>query len=125
MKITGSMILIFTLLLNVFYTNSRYNILDYLNYKNQKTTIYNKKKEKFEKKSTKFIIVPIQSTFLNTLFYLPLTIILMLFIQRWIIHNIKQTLITINIMVNYIICRYLIKQSSCTHYFCLLNRSEL
>lgn len=49
MKITGSMILIFTLLLNVFYTNSRYNILDYLNYKNQNTTIYNKKKEKFEK----------------------------------------------------------------------------
>ncbi|MDO5813203.1 MAG: LTA synthase family protein [Bacillota bacterium] len=54
MKITGSVILIFSLLLNVFYTNSRYNILDYLNYKNQKTTIYNKKKVK-TKKSTEYI----------------------------------------------------------------------
>ena len=40
-----------TLLLNVFYTNSRYDIINYLNYKNQKTTIYNKKKAKTKKTS--------------------------------------------------------------------------
>ena len=28
-------------------------------------------------------------------------------------------------MVNHIVCRYLIKEPSCTHYFCLLNRSKL
>lgn len=43
-----------TLLLNVFYTNSRYDIINYLDYKNQKTTIYNKKKAK-TKKSSEYI----------------------------------------------------------------------
>lgn len=51
LKLSGSIFVIFTLLLNVFYTNSRYDIIDYLNYKNQKTTIYNKKKVKTKKNS--------------------------------------------------------------------------
>ena len=28
-------------------------------------------------------------------------------------------------MVNHIVCRYLIKEPSCTHYFCLFNWSKL
>ena len=28
-------------------------------------------------------------------------------------------------MINYIVCRNLIKELSCTHYFCLFNRSKL
>lgn len=51
LKLSGSIFVIFTLLLNVFYTNSRYDIINYLNYKNQKTTIYNKKKVKAKKTS--------------------------------------------------------------------------
>lgn len=50
MKITGSIFIIFTLILNIFYINNRYDIIDYLSYKNQKTTIYNKKRIK--KKNT-------------------------------------------------------------------------
>ena len=46
LKITCSIFVVSTLLLNVFYTNSRYDIINYLDYKNQKTTIYNKKKAK-------------------------------------------------------------------------------
>lgn len=51
LKITCSIFVVSTLLLNVFYTNSRYDIINYLNYKNQKTTIYNKKKAKTKKMS--------------------------------------------------------------------------
>lgn len=51
LKITCSIFVVSTLLLNVFYTNSRYDIINYLNYKNQKTTIYNKKKVKTKKMS--------------------------------------------------------------------------
>lgn len=49
LKISCSIFVVSTLLLNVFYTNSRYDIINYLNYKNQKTTIYNKKKAKTKK----------------------------------------------------------------------------
>ena len=54
LKITCSIFVVSTLLLNVFYTNSRYDIINYLDYKNQKTTIYNKKKAK-TKKSSEYI----------------------------------------------------------------------
>lgn len=54
LKLCGSFFVISTLLLNVLYTNSHYDIIDYLNYKNQKTTIYNKKKVK-TKKSSEYI----------------------------------------------------------------------
>ena len=36
LKITCSIFVVSTLLLNVFYTNSRYDIINYLDYKNQK-----------------------------------------------------------------------------------------
>lgn len=54
LKLCGSFFVVSTLLLNVFYTNSHYGIIDYLNYKKQATTIYNKKKVK-TKKSSEYI----------------------------------------------------------------------
>ena len=53
-KIIGSIMIVCSLGVNIFYTNRRYGIIDYYNYKSQATTIYNKKKL-VKKKTPEFI----------------------------------------------------------------------
>lgn len=53
-KYIGSFFIVTSLLLSLFYTNNRYEILSYYTHQSQKTTIYNKKKV-HKKKNTEYI----------------------------------------------------------------------
>ena len=54
LKCIGSIFIVVSLIVSLFYTNNRYEILSYYTHQSQKTTIYNKKKV-HKKKNTEYI----------------------------------------------------------------------
>lgn len=54
LKCFGSIFIVVSLIVSLFYTNNRYEILSYYTHQSQKTTIYNKKKV-HKKKNTEYI----------------------------------------------------------------------